>query len=107
MPQLSEQEIARRTKQARSGRPWQRLQAQVYAEETQCWWCRKWVDQTLPRTHPMGRTVDHVVPLWLGGEPLDRSNVRLAHRRCNTIRNNQLRAAKRPRPSHTVPAAAL
>jgi 5-methylcytosine-specific restriction endonuclease McrA len=108
MPQLSAQEIERRTRQARSGRPWRRVQAQVFAEETHCWWCHKLVDQTLPgRTHPYGRTVDHVVPLWLGGEPLDRSNCRLAHRRCNTARNNELRAAQQPRPSFTVDAASL
>ncbi|WP_079665262.1 HNH endonuclease [Streptomyces sp. 3214.6] len=106
--QLTEQEIARRTKQARSGRPWLRLQGKVFAEETHCWICHRYVDQSLPgRTHPMARTVDHVHPLWLGGDPLDRANCRLAHRRCNTIRNNQLRAAQRPRPTHTVPAAAL
>ncbi|GHA01415.1 HNH endonuclease [Streptomyces echinoruber] len=108
MPQLSPQEIARRTRQARSGRPWLRLQAQVYAEETHCWICHRWVDQSLPgTTHPMGRTVDHVHPLWLGGDPLDRANCRLAHRRCNTARNNQLRAAQRPRPSFTVDTASL
>ncbi|WP_329214818.1 HNH endonuclease [Streptomyces sp. NBC_01485] len=106
--QLSEREIARRTKQARSGRPWLRVQTQVFAEETHCWLCHCYVDQSLPgTTHPMARTVDHVHPLWLGGDPLDRANCRLAHRRCNTARNNQLRAAQRPRPSHTVDAAAL
>ncbi|MFJ6730005.1 HNH endonuclease [Streptomyces sp. NPDC091281] len=108
MHQLTEQEIARRTRQARSGRPWLRLQDQVFAEETHCWICHRYVDQVLPgRTHPMARTVDHVRPLWLGGEPLDRGNCRLAHRRCNTARNNRLRAAQRPRPHHTVPASAL
>ncbi|MFD7793624.1 HNH endonuclease [Streptomyces sp. NPDC059759] len=108
MPQLSAQEIERRTRRARSGRPWYRLQARVFAEETHCWICHKPVDQTLPgTTHPMGRTVDHVHALWLGGDPLDRTNCRLAHRRCNTARNNQVRAAKRPRPSFTVDAAIL
>ncbi|MFF7966748.1 HNH endonuclease [Streptomyces sp. NPDC007903] len=108
MAQLTEQDIERRTRQARSGRPWRALQARVFAEETDCWLCHRWVDQTLPgTTHPMARTVDHVVPLWLGGEPLDRANCRLAHRRCNTIRNNQVRGAKRPRPSVSIPAASL
>ncbi|MFB7736177.1 HNH endonuclease [Streptomyces sp. NPDC056112] len=101
-------DIARRTRQARSGRPWLRVQAQVFAEESHCWICRKFVDQSLPgTTHPMARTVDHVHALWLGGDPLDRSNCRLAHRRCNTIRNNQLRAERRSRPSFTVDIADL
>ncbi|MGW4886919.1 HNH endonuclease [Streptomyces murinus] len=108
MPQLSEQEIERRTRQARSGRPWRRLQTRVFAEESHCWICHRYVDQTLSgTTHPMGRTVDHVHPLWLGGDPLDRQNLRLAHRRCNTARNNQLRARSAPRPSFTTDAASL
>lgn len=107
-PQLTDEALARRTRQARSGRPWRRIQAQVFSEETDCWLCHRWVDQNLPgTTHPMARTVDHVQPLWLGGDPLDRANCRLAHRRCNTIRNNQLRAQLRPRPALSVDAASL
>jgi hypothetical protein len=34
---LTQEEIARRTRQARSGRPWRTVQFQVYAEETHCW----------------------------------------------------------------------
>src|SRR5262249_55547089 len=75
----------------RTGRPWRRLQAEVWAEETHCWICRRWVDQSLHHTDPMSRSVDHVIPLWFGGAPLDRSNCRLAHRRCNTVRGNRMR----------------
>jgi 5-methylcytosine-specific restriction endonuclease McrA len=55
----------------------------------------------------MGKTVDHVRELWQGGDPLDRSNCRLAHRRCNTAKSNRLRARVRPRPRMSVDAAAL
>lgn len=97
-----------RTRQGRSGRPWRRVQDRVFAEETHCWICRRYVDQSLPgQTHPMGRTVDHIHPLWLDGDPLDRTNCRLAHRRCNTIRNNQLRAQLRGRETYTTDAARL
>lgn len=91
----------------RSGTAWFRVQAQVFAEETHCWICRRYVDQSLPREHPMSRTVDHLHPLGMGGPETDRANLRLAHRRCNTVRSNQLRARLRPRPAHTVNAAAL
>ncbi|MEV6791259.1 HNH endonuclease signature motif containing protein [Streptomyces sp. NPDC051320] len=101
-------DIARRTALGRSGTQWLAVQAAVFAEETHCWICRAWVNPDLPgSTHPMARTVDHVNPLWLGGEPLERANCRLAHRRCNTIRGNQMRAKARPRPCYTVPASAL
>lgn len=75
----------------RVGRPWRRLCAQVYAEETHCWLCRKWVDMALPYNHRMSRTVDHVVEIHQGGDPLDRANLRLAHRSCNTSKSNALR----------------
>lgn len=75
----------------RSGTPWLRLQTQVYAEETHCWICRRYVDQTLDRRHRMSRTVDHVVELWQGGDPLDRANCRLAHRRCNSSKSQAVR----------------
>lgn len=36
----------------------------------------------------MRAEVDEIVPVSLGGNPLDRSNVRLAHRECNRRRGN-------------------
>lgn len=93
----------------RSGAAWTAVRKRVFSEETHCWWCRKWVNQALPRTHPMSRTADHVHPLWQGGDPLDRANLRLAHRRCNTARNNTLMAEARQSksPVFTVDASAL
>ena len=92
----------------RAGTAWWKVQAQVYAEETHCWWCGQWVDQSLDgRTHPMGRTVDHVLELWQGGAEVDRSNCRLAHRRCNSAKSNRTRAKAKPRASHSTDAASL
>lgn len=81
----------------RRGRPWRRVQASVFAQETHCWVCGDWVDQELPATHSRSRTVDHVHQLRDGGDALDRTNCRLAHRGCNTTRANQLRAEGKPR----------
>jgi 5-methylcytosine-specific restriction endonuclease McrA len=55
----------------------------------------------------MSRTVDHLTPLAMGGNPLDRDNCRLMHRRCNTIRSNQMRAAAHPRERFTVDVSAI
>jgi hypothetical protein len=74
------------TTNIRSGRPYRRLQAQVFAEETLCWLCGGWVDPSLPPNHDMARSVDHVVPLGRGGNLLDRRNARLAHRIHNSER---------------------
>ena len=78
----------------RTGRPWRRVAARVYAEETVCWVCGEYVDQTLPPRTPRSRSVDHVVPLSRGGDPLNRANLRLAHIGCNTGRSNRSRAQR-------------
>lgn len=75
----------------RSGRPWERAKAHVWREETHCWLCGYAVDQTLHQRDPWSRTADHLHTLDHGGPPLARTNLRLAHRRCNTIRGNKLR----------------
>lgn len=77
------------------GRRWLALAAQVYNEETHCYWCGQYVDQTLPPKHPMGRTADHVREIHEGGHPLDRDNTRLMHRKCNTEKSNQVRARRK------------
>ncbi|MDX8050414.1 HNH endonuclease [Lentzea sp. BCCO 10_0798] len=86
----------------RSGRPWRRVQEQVWREETHCWICSAWVDQHLPAGHAWSRTVDHRHALRDGGPPLDRDNCRLAHRRCNTSRTNQARAQGAAKPKRMV-----
>lgn len=92
----------------RSGTAWLKVQAQVYEEETHCWWCRQWVDQSLSRRHPMSRTVDHIHEMWQGGDPLDRSNLRLAHRRCNSRKSIEARTrARGRREGYTVDASSL
>lgn len=69
----------------RTGRPWRRLQQWVWANHTHCYRCGDYVDQTIanPR-HPKARSVEHIVPLHLGGEPLSRANVALSHLGCNS-----------------------
>ncbi|GGN96077.1 hypothetical protein GCM10010112_87000 [Actinoplanes lobatus] len=76
------------------GRPYRRLCARVYAEESHCYLCGGWVDQSLDRRHPMSRTVDHVRERQLGGDLLDRANARLAHRRCNGSKGARVRHAQ-------------
>lgn len=91
----------------RTGRPYRRLCARVWAEESHCWVCGAWVDQSLPPNHRLSRTLDHVVQLRDGGAPLDRQNARLAHRACNTARSNRLRARPRDRGLITMDPTTL
>ncbi len=73
---------------------WRRARERVYATQTHCAYCGLYVDQTLPRTHPMGRTVDHPHELQEGGHLTDQALV-LAHRSCNSSKALRTRNAKR------------
>ena len=59
-----------------------------------CWICREFgrsgeIDYSLPAGHPLCFEVDELVPVSLGGDPLDPSNVDAAHRCCNQWRGNK------------------
>jgi 5-methylcytosine-specific restriction endonuclease McrA len=50
-----------------------------------CWICRAPIDSTLHHPHKMAGTVDHYVPLSVGGHDED-DNLRAAHFSCNSKR---------------------
>ena len=75
-----------RSVRQRYGHRYRQVQRIVYARETHCWLCGEYVDQTLRPNARRARTVDHVIPLSKGGDPLSRANARLAHRTCNSSR---------------------
>jgi 5-methylcytosine-specific restriction endonuclease McrA len=71
----------------RAGRPRQRLTKLVRERETHCHLCGLPVDPARTGTnHPLAPTVDELVPIAHGGDPLDPDNCRLACRVCNTTR---------------------
>lgn len=79
----------------RSGRPYERLKAQVRREEPDCWLCGLPIDMDLPRTtgkgragHPWSWSLDHIVPLNHGGDELARDNAHSAHLKCNEERGD-------------------
>lgn len=80
-------------RRGRSGRPLQRLKHLLRTEGNNiCWICGKPIDMALSTAdpnHAMAWTLDHATPLSLGGDPLDPSNAREAHRRCNSSRGNR------------------
>ena len=70
----------------RKGRPWRKVQAEVYAEETHCCLCGNYVDQTLFNFRGRwARSVHHLIPPDIAPElARDRGNLRLAHLGCNS-----------------------
>lgn len=78
----------------RNGRPYRRLTALQRGLGLPCWICGHNIDLALDPRHPMSFTLDHLVPISLGGSLLDPGNARSAHRRCNSARGN--RVERRP-----------
>lgn len=54
-----------------------------------CYLCTEPIDMTIPRTSPMGATVEHIVPLSRQGTD-DFENLQLAHWICNIRKSNKL-----------------
>ncbi len=53
-----------------------------------CQLCGLEVNKHLPGADRLGPSLDHIIPLTLGGAHT-RSNVQLAHRRCNAAKGNR------------------
>lgn len=84
----------------RTGRPWIRATARVRAgvrdHGDPCWLCGHAIDLELPARHPDSFSVDHAIPLSLGGSPRDPDNLRPAHLSCNSARGNGAKHTPRP-----------
>lgn len=72
------------------------VRQQVLAEETHCALCGLPVDKSLDYLDPGAPEVDEILPTSLGGDPTDRANCRLTHRRCNQSRGNGRGKARKP-----------
>lgn len=63
----------------------------ILASQDICGICGKPVDKRLKFPHPMSATIDHIVPIDLGGHPSDISNLQLAHNSCNRAKSNKVK----------------
>ena len=73
-------------KTARIRKDWHKLaKAQMFAKSNKCCWCG--CEMTMTQKLPNSATLEHVIPLSIGG--LDnRNNMKLACRACNETRGN-------------------
>ena len=62
-----------------------KLRARVAATKAACHICGLPIDYTLPHTEPKSFVIDHVIPLAKGGSD-DITNIRAAHRDCNSTK---------------------
>lgn len=78
----------------RNGRPYRRLTAYQRGLGLPCWRCGRPIDYSLTgyaaQRSRWSFTLDHAIPLSLGGDLLAPSNARSAHRRCNSARGNRI-----------------
>jgi hypothetical protein len=72
----------------RSGTIWARQRLEVLTQEHHCYLCQLPIDPTLPPSHRMAGTVDHIDEDHTN---CDRNNLRAAHRSCNSRKSNLLR----------------
>lgn len=84
----------------RNGRPYRRLCDRQRALRLPCWWCGEPIRYDLTGLAAQrdrdAFTLDHAIPLSLGGSLLDPTNARSAHRRCNSARGNRVDANRQP-----------
>lgn len=75
----------------RSGRPWARVKKRLKElfPLGPCALCGHIIPPGLPPNHPLAYTADHKIPRSLGG-PSTLENAQPAHRRCNSLRSNNL-----------------
>ena len=62
----------------------------IYATQTVCAICGKPVDFSLKFPDPMSPTIDHIIPIAIGGHPSDIGNMQLAHLACNRAKADKV-----------------
>lgn len=82
--------MASRSRYARNGSRRRKLRARLRAMRLPCAICGMPIDYDLPAGDPMSFEVDEIVPVSLGGNELDWSNLQPAHRSCNQRKGNKM-----------------
>lgn len=99
---------ARRRSRERSNGPWEPVSRQYIFERDhwKCYLCGQSVDQSAPVIDPLYPTLDHVMPLALGGTHTA-DNLRLACRACNVSKGANFLVEPPQRPTATPPTGKI
>lgn len=68
----------------------------ILASQSVCGICGKPVDKSLKYPDPMSPTVDHIIPVSKNGDPTSLDNLQLAHRCCNLMKSDKIKASVTP-----------
>lgn len=74
---------------------YERNRKRIFAMYNTCALCGRPVDFSLKYPDPMSATIDHIVPISLGGSPIDLENLQLAHSACNVKKSAKLMDSKK------------
>ncbi|MBN9607842.1 MAG: hypothetical protein BGO26_10235 [Actinobacteria bacterium 69-20] len=78
------------SRQIRSTRRWRSLARQVCTPGSLCAKCYEPIVFGLRPSHPLGPSVDHVIPLERGGDPFDLANLVPMHFGCNSSKGAKI-----------------
>jgi 5-methylcytosine-specific restriction endonuclease McrA len=62
----------------------------LLASADHCALCGQVIDKTLKTPHPLSPEIDEIIPISLGGSPIELSNLQLTHRICNQKKSNKV-----------------
>jgi 5-methylcytosine-specific restriction endonuclease McrA len=74
---------------------WRRIRAQVLETAQDCALCGLPLNFDAKPASRWSPSVDHIIPLSLGGDPFDDRNLRATHHGCNSSRGNGTRQQPR------------
>lgn len=69
---------------------YQKAKKIIYAQQSVCGICGRPVDKKLPFPNPWSPTIDHIIPVQKGGDPVNLENLQLAHLACNRAKATKL-----------------
>lgn len=64
------------------------LKGTVFAGHPDCYLCGDAIDYSLPRGLPGSPEMDDIIPVSMGGNPVDANNLMAVHKICNQRRGN-------------------
>lgn len=62
----------------------------IFAQQSVCGICGRAVDKKLVFPNPWSPTLDHIIPVQKGGDPVNLENLQLAHLQCNRQKATKL-----------------
>lgn len=65
---------------------YQKAKKIIFATQSVCALCGRPVDFDKKFPDPWSATVDHIIPIQKGGDPVNMDNLQLAHLQCNRIK---------------------